>query len=185
MLTLTAPCFEHQGSWRHRAAGLWVGRPQGFEPLRACSPSASTPTTGHNFSATSCHTEMLHTAHFFAVCSSQVQCPRGQIGTSAPTCTCCPPDGCFVRQVRAHFSRGKPTQCFEHCPQLWAHQSPHFPHMLQEPRFDPWAALGAKPHLFVRRFLAAGGWFQVRRGGWQAAVVGGSNSHRVQRAFRS
>eukprot|EP01052_Picozoa_sp_SAG31_P070215 SAG31_NODE_29060_length_401_cov_1.056291_1_plen_34_part_10 len=25
--------------------------------------------------------------------------------------------------------------------------------MLQEPRFDPWAALGAKPELFVRRFL--------------------------------
>ena len=48
MLTLTAPCSEHQGSWRHRAAGLWVGRPQGSEPLRACSPSASTPTTGHN-----------------------------------------------------------------------------------------------------------------------------------------
>ena len=157
MLTLTAPCFEHQGSWRHRAAGLWVGRPQGFEPLRACSPNASTPTTSQNFSASSCLTGMLHTAHFFAVCSSQVKHPRATLGESAPTCTCWPLDGCFVRQVRAHFSRGNFTQCFEYCPQLWAHQSPHFPHMLQEPRFDPWAALGATPHLFVRRFLAAGG----------------------------
>ena len=177
--------MEHQGSWRHRAAGLWVGRPQGSEPLRACSPSASTPTFCHNFPAPSCTTGMLRTADPDHVCSSQVQHPQATLGASAPTCTFWPLDGCFVRQVRAHFIRGKPTQCFEHCPQLWAHQSPHSPHMLQEPRFDPWAALGGEPHLFVRRFLAAGGWFQVRRGGWQAAVVGGSNSHRVQRAFRS
>ena len=58
---------------------------------------------------------------------------------------------------RAHFTLGKLTQCFEHCPQLWAHQSPHFPDMLEEPRFDPWAALGGEPDLFVRRFVAAGG----------------------------
>ena len=109
MLTLTAPCSEQQGSWSRRAAGLWVGRPQGFEPLRACSPSASTPTTSHNFPASSCLTGMLHTAHFFAVCSSQVKHPRGEVGGSAPTCTCCPLDGCFVRQVRAHFSWGKLT----------------------------------------------------------------------------
>eukprot|EP01052_Picozoa_sp_SAG31_P035292 SAG31_NODE_4236_length_3427_cov_24.184574_7_plen_30_part_00 len=29
--------------------------------------------------------------------------------------------------------------------------------MLQEPRFDPWTALGGEPDLFVRKFLAAGG----------------------------
>ena len=35
LLTMTAPYSEQQGSWSRRAAGLWVGRPQGFEPLRA------------------------------------------------------------------------------------------------------------------------------------------------------
>ena len=115
LLTLTGPCFEHQGSWRHRPAGLWVGRPQGFEPVRACSPSASTPTFYHNMAAASCRTGTLHTAHFFAVCSSQVKHPRVTLGESAPTCTCCPLDGCFVRQVRAHFTMvghtpyGEPT----------------------------------------------------------------------------
>ena len=39
--SLTAPCSEQQGSWSRRTAGLWVGRPQGSEPLPACSPSAS------------------------------------------------------------------------------------------------------------------------------------------------
>ena len=35
LLTMTCLCFEHQGTWSHWAASLWVGRPQGFEPLRA------------------------------------------------------------------------------------------------------------------------------------------------------
>ena len=35
LLTLTTPCSEQQDRWSRRAAGLWVGRPQGFEPLRA------------------------------------------------------------------------------------------------------------------------------------------------------
>ena len=58
--------------------------------------------------------------------------------------------GCVLR-AEHDFTWGKLTQCFEHCSQMLARQSPHFPHMLLEPGFAPRAALGAKPELFVRR----------------------------------
>ena len=71
--------------------------------------------------------------------------------------------GCVLR-AEHDFTWGKLTQCFEHCSQMLARQSPHFPHMLLEPGFAPRAALGAKPELFVRRsfFGCVAGWQQVR-----------------------
>jgi len=49
--------------------------------------------------------------------------------------------------------------------------------MLEEPRFDPWAALGGEPQLFVRRSLlvADAGWQQMRPKWWQVALVGDGN----------
>ena len=54
-----------------------------------------------------------------------------------------------LQVLRLNFDRGKSTQCFEHCLKTLAHQFPHFQQVLRKPRFDPCAALGGKPNLFV------------------------------------
>ena len=60
-----------------------------------------------------------------------------------------------MQVVWCSFSWAKTTQCFEHCHKTLLDHSPHFVHVLQEPRFDPWAALSGELQLFVRPFLAS------------------------------